>query len=204
MYCGSSTLATDPFLSSQDAGNRSAPGEPATDGRADTPPFEERPGPVADGLWSASAKSATLQRTSSSPSAGACTAGDGRAAAAADALVAALDRPGLLARRVIQIRLHGRRRPPQPSGDLSDRQALLVAIVARERCRPATLLDTICCSHRRRPYRTWSTATGRSGQSFRAKGGTPSPRPSFGIVRRASNDAHRESASRNQSPIDRR
>jgi hypothetical protein len=45
--------------------------------------------------------------------------------------------------RVIEIRLHGRRRATEALGDLRDRQTLGVAVVARERNRAPALDDTV-------------------------------------------------------------
>ncbi len=94
----------------------------------------------------------------------------GRPAAATHSPVARLDRACLLASRVIQVRLHGGRRAPQPPSDLGDRQALVVAVVARERGGPAARSNTVCGCHRRRRYRSYWTATGCSGQPHMAKG----------------------------------
>ena len=93
-----------------------------------------------------------------------------RSAAATDAPVARLDLPCLLARRVIQVRLDRRLRAPEPTSDLSDRETLLVAVMARERCRPAAILDTVCDRHRRRRYHSRWFATERAGEPHRAKG----------------------------------
>jgi hypothetical protein len=70
-----------------------------------------------------------------------------------------------------EVRLDGRRRATETSGDLGDRQALLVTVMARERGGPAALLDTVCA--RNRPptitlvpdcYRTrWTFAPGGQG-----------------------------------------
>ena len=55
--------------------------------------------------------------------------------------------PFVSVRRVVQIRLDGRRRPSKPPGDLGDREPLLVAVVARERRSPAPFTYTITCGH---------------------------------------------------------
>ncbi|MGO9753943.1 MAG: hypothetical protein ACLP22_21170, partial [Solirubrobacteraceae bacterium] len=52
------------------------------------------------------------------------------AAAAAHALVAGLNRPRLLAGRIVEVRLDRRRRSPETVGDLCDREALDLAVVA--------------------------------------------------------------------------
>ena len=61
------------------------------------------------------------------------------AAAAAHADVARLDRPRLLPGRVVEVRLDRRRRAAEPLGDLRDREALDLAVVARQRDRAAAL-----------------------------------------------------------------
>jgi hypothetical protein len=60
-------------------------------------------------------------------------------AAAAHADVAALDRPRLLAGRVVEVRLDRRRRAAEAVGDLRDREALELAKMTRQGDRPATL-----------------------------------------------------------------
>ena len=62
-----------------------------------------------------------------------------RAAAAAHADVAGLDRPRLLAGRVVEVRLDRRRRATETVGDLPDREALDLAVMPRQGDRPATL-----------------------------------------------------------------
>jgi len=52
-------------------------------------------------------------------------------------------------RWVVQVRLDRGLRAPQATGDLRDRQTLLIAIVARECGRPTTLINTINAIHRR-------------------------------------------------------
>jgi hypothetical protein len=64
-----------------------------------------------------------------------------RSAAHAD--VAGLHRPGLLAGRVVQVRLDGGFCATQPAGDLRDREVLLVAVVASNRCSPPPLTHTV-------------------------------------------------------------
>ena len=66
-----------------------------------------------------------------------------RAAGAARALIARLDRAGLLAGGVVEIAPHGRRRAPQPLCDLRDREPLALAQVPGDRHRPAALLDAL-------------------------------------------------------------
>src|SRR5947208_3246535 len=66
-----------------------------------------------------------------------------RAAAAAHADIPRLHRARLLARRVVEVRLDGRRRTPEPIRDLSDRESLRLAEVARQSDRPATLENPI-------------------------------------------------------------
>ncbi len=56
---------------------------------------------------------------------------------------ARLDGPGLRAAGVVEVALHGRRRAPQPVGDLRDRQALALAQMPGDRHRAAALLDTL-------------------------------------------------------------
>ena len=65
------------------------------------------------------------------------------AAAATHPDVAGLDRPRLLARRVVEVRLDGRRRAPEPVRDPSDREALGLAVMARQSDRPTTLENPI-------------------------------------------------------------
>ena len=55
------------------------------------------------------------------------------AAAAAHPLVASLDRPRLLPGRIVEVRLHGRGRAAETVGDIPDRQALELAVVACKR-----------------------------------------------------------------------
>jgi hypothetical protein len=57
------------------------------------------------------------------------------AAAAAHPDVAGLDRPRLLAGRIVEVRLDGRRRAAQPVGDLLDRQALELPVMELTRPR---------------------------------------------------------------------
>ncbi len=66
-----------------------------------------------------------------------------RAAAAAYAHVSGLDRPGLFAGRIVEVRLYRRRRTPEPIRDVSDRESLGLAEVARQSDRPATLENPI-------------------------------------------------------------
>jgi hypothetical protein len=61
------------------------------------------------------------------------------AAAAAHPLVVRLDRPCLLAGRVVEVRLDRRRRATETVGDLPDREALELAVMTRQGDRPATL-----------------------------------------------------------------
>ena len=58
-------------------------------------------------------------------------------------LLRAIRRSFVSIRRVVQIRLDGRRCAAQPARDLGDRQVLLVGIVAREPRRPAALVNAI-------------------------------------------------------------
>jgi len=60
-------------------------------------------------------------------------------AAAADSLVARLHRPGLLAGRIVEVRLDRRRRATETIGDLSDREALELPVMPRQGDRPTTL-----------------------------------------------------------------
>ena len=62
--------------------------------------------------------------------------------------------PFVSVRRVVQVRLDRGLRAPQSTDDLREWQALLIAIVARERSRRTTLLNTINAIHRRGKYRT--------------------------------------------------
>ena len=79
--------------------------------------------------------------------------------------------PFVSIRRVVQVRLDGRRRTTETSGDLGDRQALLITLMARERGGPAALLDAVCARHRPATmtlvldgYRTrWTFAPGEQG-----------------------------------------
>ena len=65
------------------------------------------------------------------------------ATAAADADVARLDRPRLLAGRVIEVGLDRRLRASQPVGDLRDCQALLLAIVPSKGRGAPTLTNSV-------------------------------------------------------------
>jgi hypothetical protein len=67
--------------------------------------------------------------------------------------VARLDNLRFLARGVVQIRLNRGLRAAQATGDLRDWQTLVIAIVARERNCPTTLLKTINARHPRVRYR---------------------------------------------------
>jgi hypothetical protein len=62
-----------------------------------------------------------------------------RTAAAAHPLVAALDRPRLLAGGVVEVRLDRCRRATEPVGDLPDREALELAVMPCQGDRPSTL-----------------------------------------------------------------
>ena len=64
-----------------------------------------------------------------------------RTAAAAHPLVARLDRPGLLAGRVVEVRLDRRLRAAETVGDLRNRKTLGVAEMTREGDRTAPLDD---------------------------------------------------------------
>src|ERR1035437_7871231 len=70
-----------------------------------------------------------------------------RATAAAHANVAGLDRPSLLTGRVVEVRLDRGGRAAKALGDLCDRQALGLPIVASERNSAATLNDSIRHRH---------------------------------------------------------
>jgi hypothetical protein len=65
------------------------------------------------------------------------------AAAAAHADVAGLDRPRLLAGRVLEVRLHRRRGAAETVGDLPDREAFELSVMPRQGHRPATLENPI-------------------------------------------------------------
>ena len=67
----------------------------------------------------------------------------GRPAAAAHSAVARLDRACLVAGRIVEIRLDGGFCASQPTGDLRDRQTLLVAVVAGELRRAAPFGHTV-------------------------------------------------------------
>ena len=67
-----------------------------------------------------------------------------RATAAAHPLVASLHCSGLLAGRIVEVRLDRRRRVAQAVGDLCNREALGLSIVASQRDSTATLNHSIC------------------------------------------------------------
>jgi hypothetical protein len=96
------------------------------------------------------------------------------AAPSTHALVAALHSSSLLAGRVIEVGLDGGFRATETSGDLSDREALLVAVVARKRRSPAPFMHTITGEHRWRRYRSQPMATERAGWSPVVPPGRPS------------------------------
>ena len=73
-----------------------------------------------------------------------------RAAATARASVSRLDLARLGADRIVEIGLHGAFCAPQPASDLGDRQALLVAVVARESRGAASLANAVCHEHLRK------------------------------------------------------
>ena len=62
-------------------------------------------------------------------------------------------RPFVSVRWIVQIRLNRGLRAAQATGDLRDWQTLLIAILARERSCPTTLLNTINARHPRVRYR---------------------------------------------------
>src|SRR5689334_1421412 len=70
----------------------------------------------------------------------------GRPAAATHSPVARLDRACLIAGRVVEVRLYGRRRAAEAVGDLGDREALHLAEVARQRNCATTLGHAVSSS----------------------------------------------------------
>jgi len=69
------------------------------------------------------------------------------AASSTHPLVATLHGSGLLSGRVVEVGLDGGLGATKPAGDLGDREALLVAVVPRERYRPTALLNAVQSHH---------------------------------------------------------
>ena len=122
-------------------------------------------------------------------------------------LLRAIRRSFVSIRRVVEVRLDRGFCATEPTRDVSDREALLVAVVARERDRPATLVDAVQSHHasddtvdRRRQTEDWPVTAcmghdltrvrtyvrhGRRRQSIcslptLARDGQPAPRPRRG------------------------